>query len=51
MRRTDEGEWYCFEINPSPGFTYYQNATGAPIDAAIAKLLATPRPVIFGKPS
>jgi glutathione synthase/RimK-type ligase-like ATP-grasp enzyme len=42
LRRTEEGEWYCFEINPSPGFTYYQNATGAPIDAAIAKLLATP---------
>lgn len=43
LRRTDEGEWYCFEINPSPGFTYYQNATGAPIDAAIARLLTAPR--------
>lgn len=42
LRCTDAGEWYCFEINPSPGFTYYQHATGAPIDAAIAKLLATP---------
>lgn len=40
FRRTDDGEWYCFEINPSPGFTYYQQATGAPIDAAIATLLA-----------
>ena len=40
LRRTDDGEWYCFEINPSPGFTYYQHATGAPIDAAIAALLA-----------
>ncbi|MEJ7809755.1 MAG: hypothetical protein WKG32_04985 [Gemmatimonadaceae bacterium] len=44
LRRTEEGAWYCFEINPSPGFTYYQHATGAPIDAAIAKLLATSRP-------
>jgi glutathione synthase/RimK-type ligase-like ATP-grasp enzyme len=44
LRRTEEGEWYCFEINPSPGFTYYQHATGAPIDAAIAKLLTTFRP-------
>jgi glutathione synthase/RimK-type ligase-like ATP-grasp enzyme len=43
LRRTKEGEWYCFEINPSPAFTYYQQATGAPIDAAIAKLLATPQ--------
>ena len=41
LRRTDDGRWYCFEINPSPGFTFYQNATGAPIDAAIARLLAT----------
>lgn len=41
LRRTDDGRWYCFEINPSPGFTYYQNATGAPIDAAIARLLVT----------
>jgi glutathione synthase/RimK-type ligase-like ATP-grasp enzyme len=40
LRLTEQGEWYCFEINPSPGFTYYQNLTGAPIDAAIAKLLA-----------
>jgi glutathione synthase/RimK-type ligase-like ATP-grasp enzyme len=39
FRRTNEGEWYCFEINPSPGFTYYQQATGAPIDAAIAAML------------
>jgi hypothetical protein len=38
--RTDDGDWYCFEINPSPGFTYYQQAKGAPIDAAIATLLA-----------
>jgi glutathione synthase/RimK-type ligase-like ATP-grasp enzyme len=43
LRRTDDGEWYCFEINPSPGFTYYQQATGAPIDAAIATLLASSR--------
>ena len=41
LRRTVDGQWYCFEINPSPGFTYYQNATGAPIDAAIARLLTT----------
>ena len=43
FRRTDDGEWYCFEINPSPGFTYYQQATGAPIAAAIARLLAKSR--------
>jgi hypothetical protein len=40
LRRTSENQWYCFEVNPSPGFTFYQQATGAPIDTAIASLLA-----------
>lgn len=41
LRRTPEGEWYCFEVNPSPCFTYYENLTGQPIAAAVAELLAT----------
>ena len=40
LRRTEAGDWYCFEVNPSPAFTYYQRATGQPIAAAIARLLA-----------
>ena len=24
LRRTPDGEWYCFEVNPSPCFTYYE---------------------------
>ena len=39
LRRTPDGEWYCFEVNPSPGFTYYESNTGQPIAAAIAGLL------------
>lgn len=39
LRRTPGGEWYCFEVNPSPGFTYYEAHTGQPIAAAIADLL------------
>ena len=39
LRCTPEGQWYCFEVNPSPAFTYYQAATGQPIAAAIARLL------------
>jgi glutathione synthase/RimK-type ligase-like ATP-grasp enzyme len=39
LRLTPTGEWYCFEVNPSPGFTYYQNATGQPIAEAIAQYL------------
>ncbi|MDH4099947.1 MAG: RimK domain-containing protein ATP-grasp [Nitrospirota bacterium] len=39
LRQTPDGRWYCFEINPSPGFTYYQAETGQPIDEAVAGLL------------
>lgn len=39
LRRTPDGGWYCFEANPSPAFTYYQQATGHPIDEAIAEFL------------
>ncbi len=27
LRLSDGGEWYCFEVNPSPGFTYFENGT------------------------
>ena len=40
LRRTPDGRWYCFEVNPSPAFTYYQEATTQAIDEAIAQLLA-----------
>jgi len=40
LRRTPDGEWYCFEVNPSPAFSYYESATHQPISAAIAALLA-----------
>ncbi len=40
LRQTPDNEWYCFEVNPSPGFSYYQQATGQPISTAIAHLLA-----------
>ena len=39
LRCTDDGEWYCFEVNPSPGFPYYEQAAGQPIAAAVADLL------------
>jgi hypothetical protein len=35
----DTNRWYCFEVNPSPAFTYYQDSTGQQIDKAIAQLL------------
>lgn len=43
FRRTPDGEWYCFEVNPSPGFTYFQEYTQQPIAEAIASLLVEAR--------
>lgn len=40
LRVNPDGMWYCFEVNPSPAFTYYEDATGQPIARAIAGLLA-----------
>jgi glutathione synthase/RimK-type ligase-like ATP-grasp enzyme len=40
LRLTPQGEWYCFEVNPSPAFTYYASATEQPIAQAVAELLA-----------
>ena len=39
LRYHPAGRWFCFEVNPSPAFTYYQSATGQPIGEAIADLL------------
>jgi RimK-like ATP-grasp domain len=42
LRLAPNGQWFCFEVNPSPGFTYYEQATGQPIADSIARLLAAP---------
>jgi glutathione synthase/RimK-type ligase-like ATP-grasp enzyme len=39
LRCTADGRWYCFEVNPSPAFSYYQEKTGQPIAESIARLL------------
>lgn len=41
LRQTPEGDWYCFEVNPSPGFTAFESWTGQPIARAVAQLLAS----------
>jgi glutathione synthase/RimK-type ligase-like ATP-grasp enzyme len=38
LRRTDDGDWYCFEVNPAPAFPYYDLDGG--IARAVAELLA-----------
>ena len=39
LKETPDGEWYCFEVNPCPGFLYYERQTGQPISTALAELL------------
>jgi hypothetical protein len=41
LRCTPEGNWYCLEVNPSPAFTCFDQATGQPIAEAVARLLAS----------
>ena len=40
LKQTPTGEYYCFEVNPSPGFLFYEQHTRQPISAALANLLA-----------
>ena len=48
LRLTDDGQWFCFEVNPSPAFNFYQSATGQRIDQAIARLLVEGSPAPAG---
>lgn len=36
---TDDGRAICFEVNPSPAFSYYESNTGQPIARAVARYL------------
>jgi hypothetical protein len=40
LRRMPDGRHVCFEVNPSPAFSFYEQRTGLPIAAAIARYLA-----------
>ncbi len=39
LKETPKGDYYCFEVNPSPGFLYYEKYSGQPISTALANLL------------
>jgi glutathione synthase/RimK-type ligase-like ATP-grasp enzyme len=39
LKITPEKHVYCFEVNPSPAFSYYQSNTGQPIADAVAAYL------------
>lgn len=40
LRHAEDGRWVCFEANPSPAYSYYEDATGQPIAAALVAWLA-----------
>jgi glutathione synthase/RimK-type ligase-like ATP-grasp enzyme len=37
---TTEGAYYCFEVNPSPGYSFYEQTTGQKISSAIVQWLS-----------
>jgi hypothetical protein len=39
-----DGTVYCLEVNPCPGFSYYEANTSQPISQALARYLAAPPP-------
>lgn len=40
LKITPQDEVFCFEVNPSPAFSYYESSTGQPISLAVAHRLA-----------
>ena len=40
LKVTPDDQVYCFEVNPSPAFSYYESNTGQPISAGVARRLA-----------
>ncbi|MEO6694104.1 MAG: RimK domain-containing protein ATP-grasp [Ignavibacteria bacterium] len=39
LKQTANGDFYCFEVNPSPGFIAYERMTGQAISKEVAYLL------------
>lgn len=40
LRLDPDGQWWCFEVNTAPGFIWFEDHTGLPIAAAVARALA-----------
>lgn len=43
LRRTPEGDYCCFEVNPSPAYLWFEQVTGQRIGEGIAELLCRSR--------
>jgi RimK-like ATP-grasp domain len=44
LKETPDGEYFCFEVNTSPGFIFYESHTGQPISTALVELLRRGEP-------
>jgi glutathione synthase/RimK-type ligase-like ATP-grasp enzyme len=42
LKESPIGGYYCFEVNASPMFSFYERATGQPISSALAEFLGQP---------
>ena len=40
LKRTPQDDWYCFEVNPSPGYSYFEEQTGQRIADTLVRYLA-----------
>jgi glutathione synthase/RimK-type ligase-like ATP-grasp enzyme len=40
LKHTLDDEWFCFEVNPSPAFSYFEANTDQPIALTLARYLA-----------
>jgi glutathione synthase/RimK-type ligase-like ATP-grasp enzyme len=40
LKMAPDGAVYCFEVNPSPAYSYYESHTGQPIADTVARYLA-----------
>ncbi len=40
LKFAPDGRVFCFEVNPSPGYSYFEANSGQPIAAAVARYLA-----------
>jgi len=39
LMRTPDDEWVCFEVNPAPAYSYFEQGSGQPICAALARFM------------
>jgi glutathione synthase/RimK-type ligase-like ATP-grasp enzyme len=39
LMRTPDDEWFCFEVNPSPAYSFFEHASGQPLSAALARFM------------